>query len=152
MRKHEKIGIEDISKCVEIPPKYIPLIRQLAKDFSYASLSSPVSSQDLIKATLRAHASLNRRNEVCMDDLRFVLMLRPYLTNPFSPYDGLIVKYRAQGFSIREIARKIGKSKYNRQIQRVLRKAELRGLLDAKSLLQRNDSNPLEREVKRQNG
>jgi hypothetical protein len=97
MRQDEKIGIEDISKCVEIPSKCISLIRHFAKDFSYASLSSPVSSQDLIKATLRAHASLNKRDKVCMDDLRFVLMLRPYLTNPFSPYEGKIVRLRAQG-------------------------------------------------------
>ena len=130
MRQDEKIGIEDISKCVEIPSKYFSLIRHFAKDFSYASLSSPVSSQDLIKATLRAHASLNTRDEVCMDDLRFVLMLRPYLTNPFSPYEGKIVRLRAQGLSFGKIEKELGKVNYIQQIQRVVKKAELRGVLD----------------------
>jgi hypothetical protein len=130
MRHIDTIKVEDISKQVEIPSRYIQVIRHLAKGFSIASLTSPVSSQDLIKATLRAHASLNERKEVCMDDLRFILMIQPYLVNPFSPHQGQIVEYRLQGFSIREIGRKIGKSNYNQQIQRVINKAKLRGIID----------------------
>jgi hypothetical protein len=131
MRYSGKITIADISRKVEIPSKYLPMIKVLAREFSYASLTSPVSCQDLIKGTLRAHAALNKRSQVYNDDLRFVMMIRPYLVNPFSPYEGKIVKYAAQGLSVREIARKIGKPNYIQQIQRVIKKAELRGILDA---------------------
>jgi hypothetical protein len=82
---------------------------------------------------MRAHAALNKRKEVCMADVKLVLMVRPYLVNPMSPFEGLIVKYRAQGLSLRAIAEKIGKRNYNRQIQRVIKKAELRGILDSES-------------------
>lgn len=120
------ITVDDIEREVHIPEKYFGPIEHLGQDFSHTSLRTKVGAQDLIKATMTAHASLNRRKEVCRDDLGFVIAIRPYLTNPFSPYEGKIVKYRAQGHSIREIGRKIGKLNYNQQIQRVIRKAELK--------------------------
>jgi hypothetical protein len=130
MRQGETIGVDNISKRVKMSSVYVGLVRHLARGFSYDSLTSPISCQDLIKGTLRAHASLNKRNEVCMDDLRFVLMLRPYLTNPFSPYEGKIVRLRAQGLSFGKIEKELGKVNYVQQIQRVIKKAELRGILD----------------------
>jgi hypothetical protein len=106
-------------------------VKRLAEQFSYDSLISPIGAQDLIKGTLRAHASLNNRPQVCVDDLKFVLMLKPFLPNPFSPYDGQIVKLRAQGRSISQICLEIGKNpSYRQQVQRVLEKAKLRGILD----------------------
>jgi hypothetical protein len=102
-----KITVDDIAKNVEIPSKFLSLIKHIAQEFAYASLISPTGMQDIIKGILRAHAALNKRSQVCRDDFRFVFAIRPYLTNPFSPYEGLIVKYRAQGLSYREIERKI---------------------------------------------
>lgn len=139
MRYGGKITVDDIINDVEIQARYLPLIRHLAQEFSYASLTSPIGCQDLIKGTLRAHASLNKRKQVCIDDVRFVLMIRRYLKNPFSPYEGKIVKYAAQGLSLREIALEIGKPNYIQQIQRVIRKAQLRGILDSQS----TEENPL---------
>jgi hypothetical protein len=127
---HKTITEDDISKHVEMPLEYMGIVRHLSREFSYASLNSPISCQDLIKGTLKAHASLNGRPQVCADDLRFVMLIKPYLRNPYSPCEGEIVKLRAEGLSIREIGRKIGKSNYNRQIQRVIQKAQLRGILD----------------------
>ena len=84
-----------------------------------------------------------------MDDVKLILMVRPYLVNPMSPYEGLIVKYRAQGLSIRETANKIGKTNYNKQIQRVIKKAELRGILDSQSPKKLDDRNIPKRNVKK---
>jgi hypothetical protein len=142
---HERIKIEDITRKVEIPSKYLTIVRHLAQEFSYLTLSSQVACQDLIKGLMRTHAALNKRNEVCMDDVKLVLMVRPYLVNPMSPYEGLIVKYRANGLSVRGIAKKLGKLNYNQQIQRVIRKAELRGILDSESSSKLADGNILER-------
>jgi hypothetical protein len=133
MHYGQVIYVEDIENKVEIPSKYLPIVKNLARDFSYASLCSPIGCQDLIKGTMRAHASLNRRSQACSDDLRFVVMTRKYWVNPFSPWERLIVKYRAQGLSVRQIVRKIGKRNYDTQVRRVIEKAELRGILDALS-------------------
>jgi hypothetical protein len=65
MRQLETIRVDNISKRVKISSAYIALVRHVALGFSYASLTSPIASQDLIKATLRAHASLNKRDKVC---------------------------------------------------------------------------------------
>jgi hypothetical protein len=148
MHFHRKITGANIAHKVKIPSKYLPIIRLIAQEFSYLTFNSIIACQDLIKGLLRAHASLNKRSEVCMDDVKVVLMVRPYLVNPQSPHEGLIVKYRAQGLSVRDIAKKIGKVNYNQQIQRVIKKAELRGVLDSQSLPNGNDSNILKRQVK----
>lgn len=123
------ITVDDIETEVELPPEYFVVIEHLAKEFSFDSLNSPVSCQDLIKATLRAHAALNKRRQVCVDDLVFVKKIQPYLTNPFSPHEGKIVRLRAKGLSIAEICKAIHKGNYQQQVQRVIRKAELRGIL-----------------------
>ena len=141
----ERITVDDIVRDAQIPEKYFSLVKHIAEEFSYMSMRSFVGSQDLIKATLRAHASLNKRGKVCADDFQFVLMLKKYLVDRFSPYEGLIVKYRAQGLSIGEISCKIGKSNYSGQIQRVIKKAEMRGLLDSKSPQNWCSNNHLER-------
>jgi len=131
MRFKKLITVDDIETDVEIQKKYFNVIRYLAQEFSYLSLKTFVGCQDLIKGTLRAHASLNGRDHICRDDIEFVAMVKEYLVNPFSPYEGRIVKYRAQGFSYRDICKKLGKSSsYIGQIQRVVKKAELRGILD----------------------
>jgi hypothetical protein len=124
------ISLDDIETDVTIPRKYLPLIRYFAQEYSYISLRTQIGCQDLIKGTLKAHASLNGRNEVCRDDLEFVQMIKDYLVNPFSPYEGLIVKYKSQGFSVRDICKKLGKSNYMGQVQRVIQKSRLRGILD----------------------
>jgi hypothetical protein len=125
----EAITVDDIATKVEIGSEYLRVVQHLAKEFSYDSLTSPIASQDLIMATLRAHSALNKRNRVCVDDLVFVKRIQPYITNPYSPYDGKIVMLRAQGLSIKEICKAIGKGNYEQQVQRVIKKAELRGIL-----------------------
>jgi len=146
---HGKITVDNIARKVEIPHKFVSIIKRLAQEFSYLTLSSQVACQDLIKGLMRAHAALNNRSEVSMDDVKLILMVRPYLVNPMSPYEGLIVKYRAQGLSIRETANKIGKTNYNKQIQRVIKKAELRGILDSQSPKKLDDRNIPKRNVKK---
>jgi hypothetical protein len=141
----EKITVEDIAKDVEIPSKYLTYIKYIAQDYAFMSLVSPTGMQDILKAILRAHAALNKRSQVFGDDLQFVLMIQPYLTNPFSPYEGLIVKYRAQGLSYREIEQKLNKRNYIRQIERVVKKAELRGLLYSESPQNVETNNRLKR-------
>jgi hypothetical protein len=123
------ITVNDIATKVEIPPDYLMFIKHLAMEFSYDSLNSPISCQDLIKAIMRAHAALNKRSQVCVDDLVLITRIQPYLTNPFSPYDGKIVRLRAQGLSIDEICKAIGKGNYRQHVQRVIEKAKLRGIL-----------------------
>jgi hypothetical protein len=125
----EAITVDDIATKVEIASDYFRMVQHLAKEFSYDSLTSPVACQDLLKATLSAHSALNRRNRICVDDLMFVKRTQPYLTNPFSPYDGKIIRLRAQGLSIREVCKEIGKRNYEQQVQRVIKRAELRGIL-----------------------
>lgn len=129
MHYEKVITTEDIETKVEMPSEYSMFIEHLSKEFSADSLNSPVSCQDLIKATMHAHAALNKRNQVCVDDLVFVTRIRPYLKNPFSPYDGRIVRLRAKGSSIDEICKAIHKGNYGQQVQRVIKKAELRGIL-----------------------
>lgn len=124
------ITVDDIETDARIQRKYYKLIQYLAEEFSYLSLRSFVGCQDLIKATLLAHASLNKRQEVCKDDLKFLMMIKEYLVNPFSPFEGKIVKYASEGFSYRDICKKLGKPNYIRQVQRVVEKAKLRGILD----------------------
>jgi hypothetical protein len=127
----KQICTSDITTRVNIPQKYFPVINKLATAYSYASLSTLVSQQDIIKALVRANAALNRRSAVCSDDLLLAMKVRPYLQNPFSPYEGRIVELRAQGLSYSQIQKRIGKKNYNRQIQRVIADAKLRGILDA---------------------
>lgn len=123
------ITVNDIETQVEIPPEYFSIIKYQAKKYSYETLNSPVSCQDLIKAMMRAHAALNKRSSVCLDDLILVTMIQPYLKNPFSPHDGEIVRLRAQGLSLEEICKEIGKGNYKGHVQKVVKKAELRGIL-----------------------
>ena len=132
MHFESSIGVHDIETQVTIPRKYFDIIGHMAKEFSYLSLRTFIGSQDIIKAMLMSHAALNQRDSVRADDIRFVEMMQDYLVNPFSPYDGWIVKYAAQGFSIRDICKKIDKPNYNQQIQRILKKARLRGILPMK--------------------
>lgn len=141
----EKITLDNIATKVKLPSKYLSKIRILGKQFSYASLTSPVACQDLVKGTLCAHASLNNRRKVCNEDLKFVLLIRPYLVNPFSPYENIIVKYRSKGLSIGAICKKIGKPNYRRQVQRVIEKAQHRGILDLESPREWDDINLPER-------
>jgi hypothetical protein len=127
----ERITVDDIEKDVDIPQKFFEPIKKIAKDYAYLSMRTFVGVQDLIKGTMKAHASLNKRKEVCTDDLQFVLMLKPYLVNPFNP-EGMIVKLRAQGLSFDKICLKIGRTpNYRQQVERVLEKAKIRGILDA---------------------
>jgi hypothetical protein len=122
--------IDDIETDIqEIPSRYLELIKIEARKLSYLTMRSFVSCEDIIKAIMRAHAALNKRNYVCEDDLYIVTLIEPYLINPFSRYEGQIVKLRAQGLSYREIQEKIGKKNYLRQIQRVVKKAQIRGIL-----------------------
>lgn len=129
MNNSDKITVDDIEVDVEIPREYLRIIQHLANEFSYDSLTSPMACQDLIKALLRAHAALNKRSEVCVDDLVVLMRIRPFLRNPFSPFEGQIVRLRAKGLSIKEICKAIGKGNYEQQVQRVIKKAELRGIL-----------------------
>jgi hypothetical protein len=129
MNNGHKITVDDIEVDVIIPLGYLRIIQHLAQEFSYDSLTSPVACQDLIKAVLRAHAALNKRSEVCSDDLVVVMLIQPFLRNPFSPFEGQIVRLRAKGLSIEEICRSLHKGNYAQQVQRVIKKAELRGIL-----------------------
>ncbi len=122
---HKKITLADIETKLRIPSEYFPFIEHLSKEYSYDSLKSPISCKDLIIATLNAHAALNKRNEVCIDDFVLIKRIQPYLVNPFSPYEGKIVRLRAQGLSMNEIGKAIHKGNYIQQIQRVIKKAEL---------------------------
>jgi hypothetical protein len=129
MHLQGKITEDDIETEVEIPKKYLFHIRYLAQEYSYLSLRTFIGCQDIIKATLRAHASLNKRKLVCHDDIKFVHMLRDYLIDPFSPHEGRIVKLRSQGYSISDICKILDKPNYRYQVQTVIRKATLRGIL-----------------------
>lgn len=130
MKFKSTITIDDIETDIqEIPSHYLKLIKIQARQFSYLSMRSFVGSQDIIKAIVRAHAALNKRKQLCTDDFYIVTLIKPYLINPFSPYEGQIVKLRAQGLSYREIQEKIGKKNYLRQIQRVVKQAQIRGIL-----------------------
>ena len=129
MNSDHPIKAEDIETNVKISLDYRIFIDHLAKEFSYDSLNSPISCKDLIEATMRAHAALNKRSYVCVDDLIFIKRIQPYLKNPFSRYEGTIVRLSAQGLSPREICRILGKGNYEQQVWRVRRKAELRGIL-----------------------
>jgi hypothetical protein len=129
MRFGRLIKMDDISTRVEIQPEYVTIVPHLAQEFSFDSSTSPVACQDLIKATMCAHASLNKRSRLCIDDLIFVKRIQPYLKNPFSPYESTIVRLSAQGLNPSEICRRLGKGNYEQQVLRVRRKAELRGVL-----------------------
>jgi hypothetical protein len=125
---------KDIETNVKIPSKYFPVIRHISQEFSYESLNSIVGCQDIVNATLRAHSALNKRKETCVDDIRFVASIKKYLKNPFSPYEGQIVRLRAEGLSVPEICRKIGKTQsYRQQAERFIEKAQLRGILESES-------------------
>lgn len=130
MRFKPTITINDIETDIEeIPRHYLKLIKIQAREFSCLSLRSFIACQDLIKGTVRAHASLNNRKGFCTDDFALVPMIKGYLINPFSPYEGQIVKYSAQGLSYRGICKKIGKPNYIHQVQSVVKKAQIRGIL-----------------------
>jgi len=130
MRFKPTITIDYIETDIQkIPRHYLKLIKIQAREFSYLSLRSFIGCQDLIKGIVRAHASLNNRQEVCADDFALVSMIKGYVVNPFSPYEGKIVKYRAQGLSYRDICKKIGKPNYVHQVQTVVKKAQIRGIL-----------------------
>lgn len=125
-----KISIEDIeTEIKDIPRHFLKLIKLETREISYLTLKSFIGCQDLIKGLVRAHASLNNRDEVCSDDFALLSLIKSYLIDPFNPHEGRIVKLRAQGFSYREIEKMIQKKNYLRQIQRVVRKAYIRGIL-----------------------
>jgi hypothetical protein len=127
----DKITLDDIeTNLKEILQKYLDLIQCQAREFSYLSLRGFIGCQDLIKGIVRAHASLNKRQEVCDDDFKFLSMMKGYLINPFSPYEGKIVTYAAEGQSYRSICKNIGKpASYVRQVYDVVQKARIRGIL-----------------------
>jgi hypothetical protein len=135
MRFKDKITPNDIEANVkEIPHIYLRSIQHEAKEFSYLSLKGFIGCQDQIKGIVRAHASLNNRREVCEDDFALIPMIKRYLVNPFSPYEGRIVRYAAQGLSCRAICQKIGKSaSYVRQVHSVEEKARIRGIIPVES-------------------
>lgn len=127
-----KITIDDIETNLNpIPKRYLKWIKIKANEFSYLSLRTFVGCQDLIKALARAHAALNQRKEVCIDDFAFVSMVKPYLIDPFNPYEGQIVELWAESnLNSREICRAIGKTEnYHTQVERVIEKARLRGIV-----------------------
>jgi hypothetical protein len=123
------IRIDDISTRVEIGSDYLSIVPHIAQQFSFDSLTSPVACQDLINAAMCSHASLNKRHDLCIDDLVFVKRIQPFLVNLFSPYEGKIVRFRAKGLGIEQICKAIHKGNYGQQVQRVIKKAELRGIL-----------------------
>jgi hypothetical protein len=131
MRFEDKITLDDIETNVEsIPHKYLKLIQREARDFSYLSLKGFVGCQDIIKGLMRTHASLNKRRGTCDDDLDLLSMAKNYLANPFSPYDGKIVKYASQGVSYRTICKNIGKPEsYVKQVRSVVERARIRGII-----------------------
>lgn len=109
---------------------FLTWIKLQAKRWSYLSLRSFIGCQDSIKAIIRAHAALNNRKQLCLDDLYFVSLVRPYLVNPFNPFEGKIVELKAQGLTNTEICQKLGKSRgYSTQVRRIVEKARLRGIL-----------------------
>ena len=126
-----KITLADIElKINRIPSEYLETIQHQAREFSYLSLKGYIGCQDTIKGILRAHAALNKRHDICNDDLMLLSMIKPHLTNPFSPNEGKIVKYAAQGLSYRNICALIGKDKnYVRYVYSVVEKARLRGII-----------------------
>ena len=130
LRFEERITIDDICTEVTIPKKYFEKIRVLSRRFSYPTLKTQIGCQDLVTATLCAHAALNNRDEIHDDDFTFLKMIEPYLTDPFSPNEGKIVEYYDHGLSYRQICRKLGKTEhYLGQVQRVIDRAALRGVI-----------------------
>jgi len=130
LRYEEKITIDDICLEVSITKKYLERIRAFSRRFSYPTLKTQIGCQDLVTATLCAHAALNNRDEICDDDFTFLRMVEPYLTDPFSSNEGKIVEYYDRGLSYRRICRKLGKTgNYLGQVQRVVDRAALRGVI-----------------------
>lgn len=139
MRFKPTITIDDIETDIEkIPRHYLKLIKIQARELSLLSLRSFIGCQDLIKGAVRAHASLNNRKGFCTDDFALISMMKGYLVNPFSPYEGQIVKYSAQGLSYRDICNKIGKPNYIHQVQSVVKKAQIRGILPLETKSEHN--------------
>lgn len=131
-----KITLEDIeTKVKPIPLHFLKLIKLQAKEISYLTSRSYIGSQDLLKGLVRAHASLNHRDDFCSDDFALISMAKSYLIDPFNSNEGRIVKLRGEGFSYREIEKMIHKRNYLQQIQRVVEKAQIRGILPRETKL-----------------
>ncbi len=125
------IRLRDIETDLkEIPSRFLKLIKIRAWEFSHLSVRSYVGSQDIMKAFVRAHAALNNRKYVCLDDFYVLSLLKQYLIDPFNPSESMIIRLRAKGIGYGEICQKIGwPTTCRQQVKRIIKRAEMRGIL-----------------------
>lgn len=110
--------------------KFHQILIEIAKDFSALSLKSFIGTYDQLVALVHAHASLNRRDYMCQDDIDFVKSLESYVNDFTAPNQGKIVQLSQNGHSQRDICLILGMNpeRYKPYVSRVLKKAKLRGL------------------------
>ncbi len=104
---------------------------QISVDFAILSCKSYLRVYEQVKSLAIAHASLNGRNELCQDDVDFLMSLRQYLNNPSAPNESKIIQFANEGRSQKDICLllNMSPSTYQPYISKVLRTAKLRGLL-----------------------
>ena len=126
-----KITVNDIETEIKpIPSHLLKLIKLEARKLSYLMLRSFISAQDLMKGTVRAHASLNNRKNVCSDDFYFLFLIKPYFVNPFNLDEIRIIQLRAKGMGYGAICKAIGWSNNCRQqVKRIIIRNKMRGIL-----------------------
>jgi hypothetical protein len=119
-------------KCIKNYDFYKKLLIDYSRTYSVLSLKSYLGTYDCLVALIKAHLTLNGRDEICSDDVDLLKMLRDYLVNPFAPNESRVVEFYKQGRSLKEICLLLNRKPedYIAYVSRVIKKAKERGLTD----------------------
>jgi hypothetical protein len=129
--KPPEIDIQVIDASIDFE-KYIEVLIDISKNVSALAMKSFIGTFDQIRALTHSHAILNTRDYLCDDDINFINVILPYLSNPFASNNAKIIKLRQQGRSYKDIAMMLGKkpASYKGHVSRIIRKAKERGIID----------------------
>jgi hypothetical protein len=110
---------------------FLPKMTEITQRISVLGGKSFFGTDDQIKSLCSAHAGLNGREKIGVDELFFINTLIPYFDNPFAPNEHKIIEFARQGRSQKDICLLLDKSpeKYQPYVSKVVKKAKMRGLI-----------------------
>lgn len=112
--------------------KYGNRIVDISSKFSILNYRSRFGMNDCVEALLKAHACLNERTTLNEDDFKFLEMLEPYLIDLTAPKQHKIIKLYLEKWSIGQINDELYNYNNKEYINKVIRIAKDRGVIDIK--------------------
>lgn len=133
MWMHPPVQIKERNnQAIENLDDYDKELEVYSKEYGTLSLRSSSECKDIVKAVASENARINERNYLCEDDMIVVRMLKPYVRDPMTTQEQIVIDYLKEGRSYLDICHLMHKEppQFKPLISYYRKKAVLRGVLD----------------------